>query len=796
MRIPVTGEVFIMARHGSRQKAREGALERKTTKRRNQAVKTPKRRHGRNRSEASKEVYRLLVERASQAGEGIIVLRNVGGGEGVIEFVNAEAIVPLGYSQAEVLGKSIADLVHPDSLPVAVERYRQRQMGVEVPSRYEIMVLKADGGALPIEVSATTTVIDGELATIAFLRDISERKRMEDTLLEKERIHHLLIENLSDVICSMDLNLHCDYVSPSATSMFGFTVEEAISRSGSGSMRDSMSPASLAIANNAVRELLASNDLQDERPASATLELEIEHKDGHSVWTETTLRLVREPGGRATGLVGVVRDITERRARDEQIRQSEEKYRQLVESVNAVIFEVDRRGSITYISPGCESIYGYGPATFLGKKIADFSHPAEAPGTQETLRNIMDGGASPTQSWRRRMVMPDGEVRWVEGYYRPLYEGQTITGLQGIVIDVSQLKRTQDALDESEQRYRRLVENVNAVVYSVDTEGVITYMSPVFELMYGHKTSEFVGKSFLEFIFDEDIPSCIERMRGVMSGDFTEPWETRMVLPGSDQIYWVQGHNRPIYEKDRVVGFQGVLVDIGERKKADQLKDDFLGLVSHELRTPLTVVMGAVYTALSEQRRLTDSELRRLLRDAADGSESLSHILGNLLDLAMAQADRLRLNPEPVRLNRLMRQVVVRARRTTRTHQLELKVLKGLPPIRGDRLRIERILFNLLDNAIKHTSGGEVTVSATRAADQVIVEVRDQGPGIPPEEHDSVFRPFHQLDPERKAKGTGLGLMVCKRLVEAHGGRIWVESEPGKGSSFWFTLPVDGASPA
>jgi PAS domain S-box-containing protein len=729
------------------------------------------------------------VETASRAGEGIIIAKNVDNREAVILFISPEAVNPLGYSQDEVVGKTVAELVHPDSLGVTIERYRQRQMGIEVPSRYEIKVLRTDGEALDVELSAATSVIDGEVVTIAFLRDISDRKRMESTVQESERNYRLLTDNISDVVWATDSELRPTFVSPSVSRLLGYSVEEVLAQP----LAHFLAPASGEEIPPAFSRAL-DEWRRDPTFESQPLEVEMVRKNGSTVWVESKISFVTDPDGKVVQAVGVVRDITERRARDERIRQSEEKYRQLVENVNAVVFELDRTGSVTYLSPTFERVFGYGAGDFIGKKFIDFVHPDEVPTAEVIVKDVIAGTGSPSLTWRRRLIMPNGESRWVEGYYRPVHQRETVAGIQGVVIDVSQLKRTQDALDASEEKYRNLVENVNAVVYAVDTEGVLTYMSPVFELLYGHKTSEFVGKSFLEFIFDEDIPSCIERMRGVMSGDFSEPWETRMVLPGSDQIYWVQGYNRPVYEEDRMVGFQGVLVDITERKKADQLKDDFIGLVSHELRTPLTVVIGALGTALSEEGNLTKAELHQLLQDAADESQSLSHILGNLLELSMAQAGRLTLSVEPVRLNRLMREAVARAERMTETHRLIVGVPRGLPPVLGDKLRIERVLFNLVDNAIKHTRGGEVTVSARRAAGQVIVQVRDQGLGIPQEQHDVIFRPFHQLAPRGKARGTGLGLLVCKRLVEAHGGRIWVDSEPGQGSTFSFSLPVDGQS--
>jgi PAS domain S-box-containing protein len=236
--------------------------------------------------------------------------------------------------------------------------------------------------------------------------------------------------------------------------------------------------------------------------------------------------------------------------------------------------------------------------------------------------------------------------------------------------------------------------------------------------------------------------------------------------------------------------FAVVFMDVTERKKADQLKDDFIGMVSHELRTPMTVVIGSIRTAMSEG--MSPEDIRMLLENAAAGADSLALILDNLLELSRYQADRLVLSLEPVDIGQAARTLMAREEAQSLPHRFIVDVPDGTPPVAADPLRVERILHNLIDNAVKYSpEGGQVSVSAKKDGGFVTVSVSDQGVGISEEDQARLFTPFQRLETTQRAmKGIGLGLVVCRRLVEAHGGRIWVSSRTGQGSTFSFTLPM------
>jgi len=602
----------------------------------------------------SDDRYRLIVAAAEQAGHGIVILQNVEGKEGVITFANRATENALGYGQDELLGVTMADIIHADSLPLVAERYRRRQRGEEISDVYESKILKRDGAVATAEVTAVTMTIDGKLATMVFVTDVTQRKLAEDRL-----------------------------------------------------------------------------------------------------------------------------------------RESEDKYRQLVENINAVIYSVDVNGVTTYISPMFESLFGLSPSELVGKPFAEFIHPEDLSASMENFQKVMSGSLS--EPWECRLALPgSAEVPWVQGHNRLVYKDGTIVGFQGVLVDITGRKQAEEALQLSEKKYRTLVESSPDGILSVDPQGCIVDCNTGICRILGFTREEIKGTDVRQVVTSLAVKKRESFRRQIDQHGFAEA-ELEMVHRGGRKI--------PVWAK--MVELKGTkqddfqilvyLRDMEERKKVDELKDQFIGLVSHELRTPLTVIMGALNTALSEAPRLSPQETRGLLEDAASESELLSHILENLLELSRSQAHRLTLQLEPLTLEDVVQKTIQQAKGSSSMHRFVMDLPRTLPPLRADRIRLERILHNLVENAVKYSPGGEVRVSARQDGNNLVIAVHDQGPGISPEDQAKLFQPFlrtRQTETDG-IKGIGLGLIVCRSLVEAHGGRIWLESEPGQGTTFYFTLPIE-----
>jgi PAS domain S-box-containing protein len=355
-----------------------------------------------------------------------------------------------------------------------------------------------------------------------------------------------------------------------------------------------------------------------------------------------------------------------------------------------------------------------------------------------------------------------------------------------------------------ESEMQTIIENIGEVIYKVDVHTKqFTFVSPQVKNILGYTQAEFLeaANDYLRspFYHEEDrkrvVAGRYQFLVKCLNEGMQAPYEVeyRAKHKNGDDL-WVMEEIYPSYSPAGIIeSFVGKIADITGRKKLDQLKDEFIGLVSHELRTPLTVITGAVNTVLTEGARLSPEEKHQLLQDAALETDSLTHLLGNLLELSRVQANRLLLHAEAVSVTRVIQDTVEEIKRQSSAHQFILDLPKTLPTVYADQLRLERILYNLLDNAVKYSpQGGEVRVFVKPREEHLVIGISDQGIGISLSDQAKLFGPFQRVEQSKLegVKGLGLGLLVSRRLVEAHGGRIWLESEPGRGSTFFFTLPL------
>src|SRR5579864_791795 len=234
-----------------------------------------------------------------------------------------------------------------------------------------------------------------------------------------------------------------------------------------------------------------------------------------------------------------------------------------------------------------------------------------------------------------------------------------------------------------------------------------------------------------------------------------------------------------------------VMRDITRESEAERMRSAFVATVSHELRSPLTAIAGYTDTLLTAGPWDVETQ-REFLEIVAQSAAKLAGLVDNLLDAAKVEAGVLELQREPVRVERIAQQVVSQRRALAQKHSLQLEVDSDLPLAEADPGRVEQVLANLVDNAIKYSpEGGTITVRVGLADGALRISVSDQGVGVTPEQAERLFERFYRADSSlrRTTRGVGLGLFICRSLVEAHGGRIWVDSKPGRGSTFWFTLP-------
>jgi len=351
----------------------------------------------------------------------------------------------------------------------------------------------------------------------------------------------------------------------------------------------------------------------------------------------------------------------------------------------------------------------------------------------------------------------------------------------------------EETLRRSEENFRNSLERSPLGVCVVTAEEEILYANQAMLDICGYSSvDELKAVSTRDRYTAESFAEHQEREEKRKRGDFVpSDYEISIMRKDGGVRHLVVSQVEVTWNGQRQ--FEALYQDITERKKLDQLKDEFIGLVSHELRSPLTVITGAVNTVLIEGARLSPEETRQLLDDAAYEADSLSHLLGDLLELSRVQVNRLLLNTEPISVKKVIQDAIGTIERQSSAHQFIVDIPWKSPVVCADQLRLERILHNLLENAVKYSpEGSAIRVFVKPEEEHLVIGVSDQGIGISLADQTKLFRPFQRLEECRPdgASGAGLGLSVCRTLVEAHGGRIWVESEPTRGSTFFFTIPL------
>ena len=617
-------------------------------------------------------------------------------------------------------------------------------------------------------------------------RDTRQRQHTEEltrALEQEKNVLEVIMENTGVQIAYLDPEFNFVWVNSAYAKGAGHIVEELIGRNHFDLFPNEENQAIF----KKVRDTGKPVEYHDQ-----PFEYKYQPWRGTTYW-DWTLVPVKDASGRVQGLVLSLVETTERKNAEHNLR---ERVKEL-SCLYGIVSIADK------LSASINELY---------QDIVSLLPPSWQYPEITCARITINGNKFETENyqdtqWKQSsdIMIYGNKVGIVEVCYleeRPhIYEGPFLKEERALIDAVAmhighitEHKRADEALQESHNYLERLTNSMWDAVFSVKMpERVIEWANDSFRLI-GYEPQECVGKTtdFLypdksEFLdFGNKIKSAIAAGRDILHAE-------QLLKRKSGEVFSAEITTTIYKEKGEVVRVTSIVRDITERKKLDQLKDDFIGLVSHELRSPLTVITGAVNTVLTEGARLSPEETSQLLTDAALEADALSHLLSNLLELSRAQANRLLIHAEPVNVARIIQDTVEEIKRQSSAHQFILDIPKKLPTVCADRLRLERILYNLIDNAVKYSpQGGEVRVLVKSEEERLVIAVSDQGIGISLSDQAKLFEPFQRLEESKLegVRGLGLGLLVCRRLVESHGGRIWVESEPGKGSTFFFTLPL------
>lgn len=366
--------------------------------------------------------------------------------------------------------------------------------------------------------------------------------------------------------------------------------------------------------------------------------------------------------------------------------------------------------------------------------------------------------------------------------------------------------RVEKALRDSEQRFRWVAERNFDLIYETDLEGRITFLSSAAERLSGGVPGRFLGEPFEKGLPPSELDTAYAAHEEAKAGRDVQGLE--MKVYGYDgSVASFEFNLSPIFKDGQVAGVRGVCKDVTEIKRAqarerevealrelDRLRTELLANVSHELRTPLATIKGYATMLLDYDAKLRSDAKRQYLRSIDGAADQLMGLIDQLLDMSGLEAGHFRVEKSESNVSELLRDIVTESRVRVPGHRVVLNAPGDLPAVNIDARAVRRVLDNLIDNAAKYSMlGTRISLAARVEGGDLVISVSDRGKGIPPDQIEKVFERMYRVEREAQhdhVSGIGLGLAICRGLVEAHGGHIWIESEIGKGTTCFFTLPL------
>ncbi len=533
-------------------------------------------------------------------------------------------------------------------------------------------------------------------------------------------------------------------------------------------------------------------------------------KDGTRFWADVVITALRDEEGTLVGFGKVTRDLSVRRAAEEALRQSEERFRLMVGSVkDYAIFMLDEEGRVQSWNEGAQLAKGYKAAEIIGNHISTF-YPQEAVAAgkpQALLAAAVKDGRAEEEGWR---VRKDGTRFWADVVITALFDGAgKLCGFTKVTRDLTAKRRAEEALRESEGRFRVLVQSVkDYAIFMLDLEGRVVSWNAGAARINGYTAEEIIGQHFSIFRLPEDVAAGKpeqERELAIANGKFEEEgWRLRK----DGTTFWANVVLEPLRDTDgKLIGFAKVTRDLTERRASDaerlrlaqaqeavRLRDEFLSIASHELKTPLTAVQIQLQN-LIRMAPPAEERLKHKAERALAAGERLSNLVDTLLDVSRIATGKLELAFSSFDLGRAAREVLERLEEHATREGCSLSVHSDGPVVgEWDRTRVEQILMNLVSNAIKYGAGTSVDVRVGLQGDSAVLSVADQGPGIPEADRDRIFGRFERAVSMRHYGGLGLGLYVARQIAETHGGSIAVEAVEPHGARFVVHLPISRPS--
>lgn len=724
-----------------------------------------------------------------------------------LQVFNPGQVVLFDSSKAKP-GNSVFDVL-PPHLAHQRMHYVQLALVTRQTQAYEYE-LEVNGNMRYEE--ARITACDDDTAVV-IVRDISERKRSEQqrklaelALHQSEARYRAIVEDQTELICRVLPDTTILFVNDAYCRYFGVNREDLIGQS--------FLPLTYSQDQLEITQILQSLSLTNPTHTSENRVV----VNGVVQWMQWVNRALFDASGKLTEIQSVGRDITELKRVEAALQKSNNRFQELAETVQEGFFVYEVATSeYSYLNPTCLQLSGTptGPLATeqdYAKGMAHWLnniHPDDRDRIERALQEERQGHNFDQEY---RFIRPDGALRWLRSKAFPIQDKTgTVIRIVGKVEDITERKQLELALQESEERFRSAFDHAPIGMSLVSIRGQFLKANTQFCALLGYSEAELLKMTFQSITHPEDLTLELEGFQRMLNSDLSLFQLEKRYITKQGTLIPTLMQTAPIRDRaGQILYFVEHIQDIREQLQVKQMKDEFISVVSHELRTPLTSIHGALGILESGVLKAQPEKLNHMLKIAHSNSHRLVRLVNDILTLERLQSGKVSLVMQACQITDLMQQAMDTVQAIAEQAQVTLSLAPLSLQIWAEPDAIVQTLTNLLSNAIKFSPAGEIvwlkaelgrqepagsasqSDYAPRSPDSVIFSVRDRGRGIPDDKLEVIFEQFQQVDvsDSRRKGGTGLGLSICKNIVWQHGGRIWAESCLGKGSTFYFTLPL------
>jgi PAS domain S-box-containing protein len=759
-----------------------------------------KRKQAEEKLRDSEERFRKMFE---EGPIGMVI------GSPELRFIKANAAFCqiLGYTEAELLQLEVADVTHPDDMRKNIELTKKALNDEITFYQMEKRYIRKDGKFVygDLSVSFFHNAKGEVIYFLAKVEDITKRKQTEVALQKSEAMLARAQEIAHLGNWEWEINSEQQIWSDENYRLLGYAPDTIVPSFDNFIIR--VHPDDKKMISNLAEALLSKKTQHQDNEFRVVL------PNGNERVIQSTTTCYYDKAGKPSKLAGTMLDITSHKQAEEKLRESETRIRMIIENMVDGVITIDEYGAIESFNQVATTIFGYSPDEMIGKNVKMLMPEPYHSEHDGYLENYKSTGIAKIIGIGREVKgqQKDGSIFPLDLSVSEIWVGKQRTFI-GIVRDITERKRAEQALKESEEKFRQLAENIEQVLW-LRTYDKMLYVNPAYETVFGFKCEELYQNpnQFIEVIVPEDREMVIQSFKA-FSQKKTINIEYRIKRPDGD-VRWIlarafmfmHGEN---LEEVRSVGLAQDITPLKrteialkkakeEADSANRAKSEFLANMSHEIRTPMNAVIGFSDILAS---KVTDKKHKNYLNSIQTAGKSLLTLIDDILDLSKIEAGRLEIQYEAVNPRIIFTELQqIFALKIAEKHlELIVEIDKALPPaLILDEIRLRQVLLNLVGNAIKFTDSGYIKLCANKMYTEnnhsqvdLIIAVKDSGIGIPSDQQALIFESFRQQDGQstRKYGGTGLGLAITKRLVEMMNGHISVDSQLGKGSCFEITL--------